>query len=555
MGPAHDDGAAPEGRRDADLAVAAASGDSDALAAIYDRYAARVFALAVRQLRDQDAAADVTQEVFLTAAQRLGGLTDPERLRPWIFAVARHRIVDHVRRSRRVVPTDTLGDAEDTGMSSDGGEGFDRVRGAELRVLLADSSAGLDDRDRMVLELAYGTELAGADLADALGVRENTAHQLLSRARQRLRTSLGALLVARHGRRDCADLATLLEPWDGTFSTVWRKRVARHVDGCDACSDTERRVLSPAALGSAFPVLAIPEEVRAQVLAGLDHACAPTAAATRSAAAPRDTARRSDTTWRDDGFPPDESEDPAESAGGPATVGGDPRHRRAAGVLLAVAGFVLLGVLGAWWAASALARNDRPSDEAAIAAAPSAPGTAVPLAAATPGTARSPSTASPTTAPGTDPLPSSTRPSASDDPAVPPDDPPPPDPTPVLVVDPAGPLRLSRSGLVELTVSHTGDIPAAVTVSVPDGFAADPALLDVGAGGSVDVTVRWTGSANDPPPPATVSVEAPGFRGTTVEVLPFRDPVPATPTPITTTTGAGGTLLQPPPAILPPGPD
>jgi RNA polymerase sigma factor (sigma-70 family) len=550
MGMAHDDGAAPGGRRDADLAVAAAAGDREALAAIYDRYASRVFALAVRQLRDRDAAADVTQEVFLTAAQRLGGLTDPERLRPWIFAVARHQIVDHVRRSQRMVPTDTVEDLDMTAATD--GEGFDRVRDGELRTLLADSSAGLDDRDRMVLELAYGTELSGADLADALGVKENTAHQLLSRARQRMRTSLGALLVARQGREDCDELAALLESWDGMFSTVWRKRVARHVDGCEVCTATERRVLSPAALGAAFPVLLVPAEVRAQVLARLDLV---SAQAGLSSVAPSGRTRDGSgpAGWREDGFPPEDGSDLEVLAGPTPAV----RSRRGIGAVLAVGAVLLVGLFGAWWGASALAgyaptvgeevAGDTVDDAVArmspASAETTSPGTApTTTPQTTSAVSRSSTTADTITTTSPAPEPTGGATTA-----------PPVDPPPVLVVNPAGPLRLSRTGVVELTVSHTGDLPAAVTVSVPDGFAADPALLDLGAGGFVGVTVRWLGSPNDPPPPpGLVTVQADGFQGASVEILPFRD---ATPSPSTTTPV---TLVLPPldpPVLLPPGPD
>lgn len=551
-------GPAPESRRDADLAVAAASGDSEALAAIYDRYASRVFALAARQLRDRDAAADVTQEVFLTTAQRIGGLTDPERLRSWIFAVARHQIVDHVRRSRRVVPTDTIEDVETMQMRSDESEGFDRVRGAELRVLLADSSAGLDDRDRMVLELAYGAELAGADLADALGVKENTAHQLLSRARTRLRTSLGALLVARQGRHDCDELATLLEPWDGTFSTVWRKRVARHVDGCEVCSDTERRVLAPAALGTAFPALLVPDGVREEVLAGLDLVSAPAAAATGS-----DGSRRDDTAWQDDGFPPADRDDLAVLA----TVATAGTPRRSVGVLLAVAGVVLLAVLGAWWGASALTDDsllaggtptvDPIEDAAAPPTAPSTQPTGGPAPASSgeASTDASVETSDPVEDVAVaDPV---TTDEATDEPATA-EEPLPPDPAPFLNVNPAGSVRLSRSGVVEFIVSHTGDTAAAVTVSVPAGFAADPALVDVGAGEFAQVTVRWGGTPSDPPPPGTIVLEAPGFESASVQVEPFQvsttpPPLPPPPPPPTTRPGTLVPPTQGPPVLVPPG--
>ena len=68
-------------------------------------------------------------------------------------------------------------------------------------------------------------------------------------AEYRLMFSIGALLVARQGRDECDDLARLLEPWDGTFSVLWRKRVARHVDGCDTCEE-HRRGVPAAVLGA-----------------------------------------------------------------------------------------------------------------------------------------------------------------------------------------------------------------------------------------------------------------------------------------------------------------
>ena len=65
------------------------AGDRGAFAAIYDRYADRLHDFCWSVLRDRDEAADATQDAFLVAAERLGQLRDPERLRPWLYAVAR----------------------------------------------------------------------------------------------------------------------------------------------------------------------------------------------------------------------------------------------------------------------------------------------------------------------------------------------------------------------------------------------------------------------------------------------------------------------------------
>ena len=72
----------PEARGDAELVRAATAGDRGAFAAIYDRYADRLHDFCWSVLRDRDEAADATQDAFLVAAERLGQLRDPERLRP-----------------------------------------------------------------------------------------------------------------------------------------------------------------------------------------------------------------------------------------------------------------------------------------------------------------------------------------------------------------------------------------------------------------------------------------------------------------------------------------
>ena len=41
-------------------------------------------------LGDPEDAADAVQDMFVIAAARLGGLGDPRKLRPWLYAVARN---------------------------------------------------------------------------------------------------------------------------------------------------------------------------------------------------------------------------------------------------------------------------------------------------------------------------------------------------------------------------------------------------------------------------------------------------------------------------------
>jgi DNA-directed RNA polymerase specialized sigma24 family protein len=76
---------------DGALVQRAVAGDREAFAAIYDRYAPRIYDFLRSLLRDPDEAADALQDTFLVAGARLHQLRDPDRLRPWLYAIARHR--------------------------------------------------------------------------------------------------------------------------------------------------------------------------------------------------------------------------------------------------------------------------------------------------------------------------------------------------------------------------------------------------------------------------------------------------------------------------------
>jgi hypothetical protein len=135
-----------------------------------------------------------------------------------------------------------------------------------LRDLVWDASAGLADRDRAMLDLHLRQGLEGAELGEAMGVTASNAYVMLNRLRTQVERSLGALLIARLGRDDCEELDGILVDWDGRFSPLIRKRVARHVDDCDVCSDRRGAMVSPMTLLSGVPVVAAPLSLRDRVV-------------------------------------------------------------------------------------------------------------------------------------------------------------------------------------------------------------------------------------------------------------------------------------------------
>ena len=160
---------------DADLVRGSLAGDRTAFAQIYDRYADRLHDFCVRMLHDHHGAADCVQEVFCVAATRLPQLREPDKLRPWLYAIARSEALARLRERRRETPFDELPDIESHDATPD-----NRAARAELADLIAKVAGGLSDRDRVVFDLAFRHGLSGPECRhDAAPYRDRETARML----------------------------------------------------------------------------------------------------------------------------------------------------------------------------------------------------------------------------------------------------------------------------------------------------------------------------------------------------------------------------------------
>ncbi len=262
-----------------------------AFAGIYDRYADRLHDFCAGMLGDRDGAADCVQDAFCIAATRLPQLRDPEKLRPWLYSIARNEALRRIRDRRRETPSEELPD------EASGEPGPETLAArTELADLIADAAGGLSDRDRSVLELAFRHGLSGPDLAEALDVSPGTANTIVHRLRETIERSLGALLVSRRVRNNggCQELASILEGWDGHFNVLMRKRISRHIESCEVCDEERRRLVTPAALLGAAPVfIPAPAWLRERTLSEVQLTSASSAIGDEAHSRPSDKGDRS----------------------------------------------------------------------------------------------------------------------------------------------------------------------------------------------------------------------------------------------------------------------
>lgn len=251
---------------DATLVAGVLAGDRHAFAGVYERYADRLHDFAYSMLRNREEAADCVADSFVLMAEKVGQLRDPSRLRPWLYSVVRNECLRTLRGRAREAHDDEWLEAMPDHGSGPEQQVTDAAVQDELRELVWAAIEGLNDRDRALLDLHLRQGLDGSELAAAMEVTTQNSYVMLSRARDQVERSLGALLIARRGSELCGELSGILGDWDGRFSPLIRKRVARHIDGCETCETRRRLMVSPLALLAGVPAFAAPAALRDRVL-------------------------------------------------------------------------------------------------------------------------------------------------------------------------------------------------------------------------------------------------------------------------------------------------
>ena len=85
------------------MVAAVVAGDADGFAAVYDQYATSLYACCHAVLPEPEAAGAVL-DTFLIATVKLDGLRDPDRLGPWLHAVARNECLRRLGPGQEIPP-------------------------------------------------------------------------------------------------------------------------------------------------------------------------------------------------------------------------------------------------------------------------------------------------------------------------------------------------------------------------------------------------------------------------------------------------------------------
>lgn len=157
------------------LVNGARDGDRSAFGRLYERFAPMVHGLLLARVAPQDAD-DLTQEVFLSALQRLHALRNAEAFGAWIAAIARNAAIDLSRRSPATIELPEALDAPHR----------PSVEAAEVLTIIRRLPEAY--RETLVLRLVEG--MTGPEIAARTGLRAGSVRVNLHRGMKLLREKL-----------------------------------------------------------------------------------------------------------------------------------------------------------------------------------------------------------------------------------------------------------------------------------------------------------------------------------------------------------------------------
>ncbi len=158
----------------------AQAGDRPAFAGLVERYWDRLYRWLYHLARDRHAAEDLTQETFLKAFAGLGRFQPGTNFAAWLFRIGHNNFANHYRAAQRsrmplaeTLPARNQGPAEEA-------QSREAVRS------IAGALGRLPPEYRAALLLRVDEDLSFRQIADVLGLTEETARWRVFKARQKL---------------------------------------------------------------------------------------------------------------------------------------------------------------------------------------------------------------------------------------------------------------------------------------------------------------------------------------------------------------------------------
>ncbi len=175
---------------DVELIERTLEGDEYAFAALVEKYQDQIHTLVWQKIGDFHIAQEITQDVFISAYQKLATLKHPNRFSGWLYVIANRKCITWYRKKKpqpqSLEDIDPM-ELEEAYYSDYVSQQREEETHEKRRALVQKLLSKLRESDKTVITLHYLAGLSCEDISKFLGVSVNTVKSRLHRARTRLK--------------------------------------------------------------------------------------------------------------------------------------------------------------------------------------------------------------------------------------------------------------------------------------------------------------------------------------------------------------------------------
>ncbi|MCL4243844.1 MAG: sigma-70 family RNA polymerase sigma factor [Candidatus Dadabacteria bacterium] len=174
--------------------------DEDAFGELVNRYADRIYRIALRITRDPSEAEDVLQDVFVILTSKAGTFRMESRFSTWLYRVALNSSYMRIRTKKKITtnessldgyaPYDESGFLRDVADRDFSGRPDSELMSREALDMIRDSINELPEQYKDVFHLRHEEGLSDLEAAEVLGISVSAAKSRIHRARLFLRDRL-----------------------------------------------------------------------------------------------------------------------------------------------------------------------------------------------------------------------------------------------------------------------------------------------------------------------------------------------------------------------------
>ena len=166
------------------------AGDKEAYRQLMERYQQKVFQTCMGFVHNEDDAADLSQDIFIRAYEKLSSFKGEAQFSTWLYRMTTNMAINFIRK-RKISSWFQRIDEEKSNMEVRSGEFADsNLLRTEQKKMLKQALEKLSKSQQKAFVLSHYQDLSNQEVADVMECSLKAAESLLFRARARMRAIL-----------------------------------------------------------------------------------------------------------------------------------------------------------------------------------------------------------------------------------------------------------------------------------------------------------------------------------------------------------------------------